>query len=372
MTDEQTTPSLDQNRRRLALFAGGGSAGHVFPGLAVAEVLVERGWTVMWTGRPEGMERTLVEAECIGYAPLAAAPLVGQGVLGKLKALGLLAASSWRGRRLVRRLAAGVVIGTGGYVSAPAVLGARLAGRPSLLLEPNARAGAANRLLSRWAAAAAVAFADTAGDLSCRAEATGTPVRRRFFDQAARPAGASLALLVLGGSQGARQINELLPPALAGLAGRLPALSVCHQAGAAHAETVRADYAGRDLGAIAVEVVPFLADMPSALGAADLVISRAGAITLAELCAAGRPSILVPLRQAADHQLDNASRLEAAGSAVVLADASAAVASLSAALHTLLTDPARLAAMGRAARAQAAADAASRIADLVDQLEEAA
>jgi UDP-N-acetylglucosamine--N-acetylmuramyl-(pentapeptide) pyrophosphoryl-undecaprenol N-acetylglucosamine transferase len=327
---------------------------------------------VMWTGRAEGMERSLVAAEGIGYVALAAAPLVGQGIGGKLKSLGLLAVSAWRGRRLVRRLDARVVIGTGGYVSAPAVLGARLAGRPTLLLEPNARAGAANRMLARWASAAAVAFGEAAGDLSCRAEATGTPVRRGFFEQAARPAGGSFALLVLGGSQGAQQINELVPAALEGLTGSVPALSVRHQAGAAHFESVRADYARRDLGAIEVEVVPFLADMPSALGAADVVISRAGAITLAELCAAGRASILVPLRQAGDHQLDNARRLEEAGSAVVLVDDSVAVAGLSEALRRLLTDPERLAAMGRAAHTLASADAALRIADLVDQLEEAA
>lgn len=375
MTDEIQKTAAGPNRERLVLFAGGGSAGHVFPGLAVAEVLADRGWVVRWAGRPQGMERALLEARGVGYEPLSASPLVGQGIVGKAKALATLAMTAWQGRRLVRRLDARVVVGTGGYVSAPAVLGARLAGRPSLLIEPNTRAGAANRLLSRWAAVAAVAFAGAEDDFACRVETTGTPVRSGFFRRPGRAAGATPTILVLGGSQGALEINELVPAAIEQLASRLSdpsagALRVRHQTGTVHLETVRAAYAGRRLGAVEVEIVPFLDDMPAALAEADLVVSRAGAITLAELCAAARPAVLVPLRQAGDHQLDNARRLESAGSAVVLVDAS--VESMSAALASLLDDRDRLAAMSAAAGGLASADAAVRIADLIDQLEEAA
>lgn len=377
MTDGSQKTDAGPDRERLVLFAGGGSAGHVFPGLAVAEVLEQRGWVVRWTGRPEGMERSLVEARGVGYEPLSASPLVGQGVFGKAKALVTLFVSALSGRRLVRRLDARVVVGTGGYVSAPAVLGARLARRPSLLIEPNTRAGAANRLLSRWAAVAAVAFADAEDDFACRVETTGTPVRSGFFKPQEHAVDVGPAVLVLGGSQGAREINELLPAAVESLAFQLSGidalgLRVQHQTGAAHVEAVRAGYAGRDLGTVKVEVVPFLDDMPAALGAADLVVSRAGAITLAELCAAGRPAVLVPLRQAGDHQLDNARRLEAAGSAFVLAGDDASAEGLGRALSALLGDRQRLAAMSAAARSLASADAAVRIADLVDALEEAA
>ncbi len=214
MNHETQKTSAGPKPERLVLFAGGGSAGHVFPGLAVADVLSERGWVVMWAGRPTGMERTLVEAGGLGYEPLSAAPLVGQGALGKVKALATLCTSAWRGRRLVRRLDANVVVGTGGYVSAPAVLGARLAGRPALLIEPNTRAGAANRFLSRWAAVAALGFAQAEDDFACRAKTTGIPVRGGFFRPQERAGEARPSVLVLGGSQGAREINELLPGAI--------------------------------------------------------------------------------------------------------------------------------------------------------------
>jgi UDP-N-acetylglucosamine--N-acetylmuramyl-(pentapeptide) pyrophosphoryl-undecaprenol N-acetylglucosamine transferase len=268
----------------------------------------------------------------------------------------------------VRRLDATVVVGTGGYVAAPAVLGARLAHRPILLLEPNARAGAANRFLSRWADLAALAFDDTGRDLRCLAEVTGTPVRRAFFDVAPSPEGGPLRLLVVGGSQGARDLNETLPTVIRALAGSGVALRVVHQAGAGKDEAVRAAYATEAPSPLETEVAAFIDDMPAALAACDLVVSRAGAVTLAEICAAGRPSLLLPLREAAGHQLDNARRLEAGGAAVVAEDP----ATLTSALGALARDPARRAAMSAAARGLARPDAARRIAGLVERLGAAA
>lgn len=372
MDDEpQSTPSTP-DRERHALVAGGGSAGHVFPGLAIAEVLAARGWTVTWTGRPTGMERTLVEGAGTPYVPLPAAPLVGQGVVGKVRALSTLLVSSWRGRRLVRELGAGIVVGTGGYVSAPAVLGARLGGVPSLLLEPNARAGAANRFLSRWATRAAVAFDGAAQDFACPVETTGTPVRAAFHRSSAAENRPRPTLLVVGGSQGALQINELMPPVVELLAGRIEGLHVLHQTGADHLERVRADYGRRRLGGVELETVAFLEDMPAAMAAADLVVSRAGAITLAEICAAALPAVLVPLRHAGGHQLDNARGVESVGGAVVLTDDEATSERMKETLLELLNDRGRLAAMSGAADALAVPDAARRIADLVEVLEEAA
>ncbi|MCZ6725820.1 MAG: undecaprenyldiphospho-muramoylpentapeptide beta-N-acetylglucosaminyltransferase [Acidobacteria bacterium] len=372
MNDEPYSNGASSDRHRHVLFAGGGSAGHVFPGLAVAEVLAARGWVVSWAGRPAGMERELVEGVGLHYAALPAAPLVGQGVRGKLGSLLTLVLAAWRGRRLIRQLGADVVVGTGGYVSAPAVLGAKLGGRPSLLLEPNARAGAANRLLSRWASAAAVAFVEAEEDFACRVETTGTPVRAGFFDRSEGRLEAAPTVLIVGGSQGARQINELLPPAIERLGARLPRLRVRHQTGAGNVDSVRVDYTQRKLDDVELEVVAFLEDMPAVLGAADLVVSRAGAVTLAEICAAGRPSVLMPLRQAGDHQLDNARRLAVAGAAIVLEDGDASVDGIFEALAGLLGDRERLTAMSDAASALAVDDAAERIADLIHELAEAA
>jgi UDP-N-acetylglucosamine--N-acetylmuramyl-(pentapeptide) pyrophosphoryl-undecaprenol N-acetylglucosamine transferase len=264
-----------------------------------------------------------------------------------------------------------VVVGTGGYVSAPAVLGARLARRPALLVEPNAGAGVANRWLSRWASEAAVAYPAAAAALRCPSTVTGVPVRREFFAVPERPpAAGGPRLLVLGGSQGSRQLNERVPAALGRAAGRLPGLAVVHQAGAGKVEETAAAYAAAGL-ADAAAVFPFLAAVAEAMAAADLVVSRAGAMTAAELCAAGRAALLVPLAIAGGHQADNARELAAAGAAVVVTSAEADAAGgapLAAALGDLLADRDRLVAMGRAARSLADPRAAAAIADRVEAL----
>ncbi len=364
MIDDPMPPN---DEARHAVVAGGGSGGHVYPGLAVAAELSERGWTVSWLGRPRGMERRLVEQAGVPYLALAAAPLVGQGVVGKVKALLTLLTSALAGRRLVRRAEAAVVVGTGGYVSAPAVLGARLARTPTLLIEPNAAAGAANRFLSRWSTAAALAYPAAAGEFDCPTEVTGVPVRSAFFRQPPLAADAH-RLLVVGGSQGAAQLNGLLPPVFARLAERLPSLTVVHQAGDAHVDAVRLAYADLGVDGGRVEVIGFVDDMPAALGGATLVVSRAGANMLAELCATGRPSVLVPLAQAGGHQADNARRLADAGAALCATGSQLEVDELVALLGDLLNDRPRLERMATAARELARPHAARSIADLAERL----
>lgn len=365
----------EENRSRSAasrvLLAGGGSGGHVFPALAVGEELGARGWSVHWAGRAGSMEEELVRAAGLPFHAIAARAVVGSGPLARLRALGTLAYSTARCRSLVRRLDPRVVVGTGGYVSVPVVLGAR---RPSILLEPNARAGVANRFLARWARGAAVAHASAAADLRCPGHMTGVPVRRAFFEIAAAAPPPPLRVLVLGGSQGARQLNALLPAACARLAegfgehGEI-ALEVLHQAGGGAVESARQAWAA-SLSAkalrVTVEVTPFIDDVAGALAHAQVVVSRAGAITVAEICAAGRASILVPLDAAGAHQLDNARAVEAAGAAVLLAGGKASAERLAAVLAELAAEPERLAAMGRAARSLARPDAARAIADLVE------
>ncbi len=362
-----------------ALLAGGGSGGHVFPGLAIAEELERRGWRVSWAGSGRGLEARLVGARQIPFHALPARPVVGQGLAGKLRAAATLARSAWSARSLVRRLSTRVVVGTGGYVSAPAVVGARLASRPAFLLEPNAEAGMANRWLSRWANEAAVAFDATRAQLACPAHTTGVPVREAFFHTDRElSVGPPWRLLVLGGSQGARQINQLIPDALSLLAASFGELVVCHQTGDGHVEPTREAYRAAGLRAMEdaedaesasarFEVVSFLDDMAAAMARSHLVISRAGAITLAEICATGRPSVLLPLVLAGGHQAGNAQRLADHGAAeVVPPDATAE--DLVHLLEGLLADGGRLRGMAEAAGLLARAGAAQRIADRLELL----
>jgi UDP-N-acetylglucosamine--N-acetylmuramyl-(pentapeptide) pyrophosphoryl-undecaprenol N-acetylglucosamine transferase len=358
----------DAREARHALLAGGGTGGHVFPALAVAEELLARGWRVSFAGTPTGLEARLVPERGIEFHVLPARPLLGRGPVAQARALATLARSAVSAAGLIRRLGVTAVLGTGGYVSAPAVVGGRLTGRPVLLLEPNARAGVANRWLSRCATAAAVGYAETARGLKCPVTVTGVPVRPEFF---AIP-GASgdvptSRLLVLGGSQGARQINRALPPAAALLLAGMPELRIVHQAGARHLDETRAAYAA-GASPRQVQVVPFLDDVAGAMAACSLLVSRAGAVTVAEICAAGRAALLAPLAIAKGHQQDNARVLAAAGGAEVLALPDLEPAPLAARLGALLGDGPRLAAMGRAARALARPDAAAAIAGLLEEL----
>lgn len=386
----------DQRQQSIhILMAGGGTGGHVYPALAIAAELTERGHLVSWIGRPSSMEERLVRAAEVPFYTLEAKPWVGKGPAAKAGAVATLAASSLRARSLVRRLAADVVLGTGGYVSTPALLGARLAGRPVFLLEPNAVAGMANRISSRWCQAAFVAHEDTARQLACESIVSGTPVRRSFHEVDPLPA-REPHLLVLGGSQGALQINELIPSVVrrlsstAGLAG----LSITHQTGRAALASVRAAYSDlgmADLGMAqgskleprlepklepkvqpmvqpTVQIVPFIDDMAAAMAKAQLVVSRAGALAIAELSAAGRPAILIPLTAAgAGHQRFNAERMAGSGAAVVLADEEVTAKNLGDTIARLMNDRPRLESMALSARSLATPAAAAQISEVLER-----
>lgn len=365
---------------RVALFSGGGSGGHVFPGLAVAAEMKDRGWQVDWAGSKGSMEEKLVRRNGLRFHSLPAKPLVGRGLLGKAAAVATLLGSAWSARRLVKHLEAQVILGTGGYVSAPAVLGGFLARIPVLLLEPNAEAGFANRMLSRWSREAALAHDSTSDDLSCPTTTTGVPVREEFFAVAPHlPYGHPIKILVLGGSQGAQRLNQVLPNALEQLPEELGQIVVRHQCGKKHTDATRDAYAAegfpvievegggfRPEGArIQVEVVSFLHDMAGAMAESHLIVSRAGAITLAEICAAGRPALLAPLSLAAGHQEGNARRLADAGAARMVRDDESpdVFASI---LRELLEDRDRLDRMAAAARELGRDRAASDIADRLE------
>jgi len=365
------------------LMAGGGTAGHVYPALAIAAELAERGAVVSWTGRASSMEETLVRAAELPFHALEAKPWVGKGPAAKAGAVATLMASSLRARSLVRRVAADVVLGTGSYVSMPAVLGARLAGRPVFLLEPNAVAGSANRLASKWCKAAFVAYAETARLLECEAVVSGIPVRRSFHEVDSLPT-QDPHLLVLGGSQGALQINNLIPSVARRLSSDddLAGLRITHQTGRAHLESVQAAYSDLGMADLGLAqdsrlepklqpellVVPFIDNMAAAMTKAQLVISRAGALATAELCAAGRPAILIPLTSAgAGHQRFNAERMASAGAALVLADDEVTAGNLGDTIAQLLNDRSRLESMASAARSLATPTAAARIGEALER-----
>jgi UDP-N-acetylglucosamine--N-acetylmuramyl-(pentapeptide) pyrophosphoryl-undecaprenol N-acetylglucosamine transferase len=285
------------------------------------------------------------------------------------------ASSGRAAARLIRDLEVDVVLGTGGYVSAPAVVGARLARRPILLLEPNARAGVANRWLSRWASAAAIGYMETAHDLKCPAWVTGVPVRTVFFNVPDElPPLDPPRVLVLGGSQGAKQINEAMPAAAKRLLERVPEARILHQAGASKLDEAREAYARAGLGEPEVQVVAFLDDVAGAMAWSHLLVSRAGAITLAEICAAGRASVLLPLSISLGHQVDNARLLADAGAAELLAPGTADEADVGRLTDVLVDLLAgqdavdRLGRMGKAARSLARPRAVAEIADRMEIL----
>ncbi|HWB50285.1 MAG TPA: undecaprenyldiphospho-muramoylpentapeptide beta-N-acetylglucosaminyltransferase [Stellaceae bacterium] len=353
------------------VLAAGGTGGHLFPAEAVARLLVASGGTVhLLTDRRAdtfaaalpGVTIDLVRAGRLGGGPLHAAYGLAELALGMVQA-----------RRLLRKLAPAAVVGFGGYPSVPTMLAAAQLGLPTLIHEQNAVFGRANRLLAPRARRIATGFATTRGLRAAdkaRAVHTGNPVRPAIQAVGARPYAApseAIELLVTGGSQGARVFADRVPPAIALLPAPLRArLRLAQQARPEDKDAVVAQY--RDI-AVAAEVESFFTDMPARLGRAHLVICRAGASTIAELAAAGRPAILVPYPHATDdHQTANAAEFAASDGGWAVAQPAFTPAALAERLAGLLADPAALTAAAQAARGFARDDAAEHLAGLVQSL----
>jgi UDP-N-acetylglucosamine--N-acetylmuramyl-(pentapeptide) pyrophosphoryl-undecaprenol N-acetylglucosamine transferase len=349
------------------MIAGGGTGGHLFPGLAVAEEARRQDPTgaVLFVGSARGIEARVVPATGLALELLPVAPLRGRGARDRAAALAALVRSVVRARALVRRFAPDAVIGLGGYASAPAVIAARLARRPIVLLEQNAAPGMTTRLLARIADRVCVSFPETVDALPAgKAVLTGNPVRWRPAPDAGAARGGR-TILVFGGSAGAHRLNEAGPEMAAAL-GDLPGLRIVHQSGADDAAAVRAAYRRRGVDA---EVHAFITDMDRAYAAADLVVCRAGATTLAELAALGKPAVLVPYPYAADdHQRANAASRVGAGAARMVLDAEASGTRLAAEVRALLADGAALAEMGRRMRSLGRPEAAARVLEVVRNL----
>jgi UDP-N-acetylglucosamine--N-acetylmuramyl-(pentapeptide) pyrophosphoryl-undecaprenol N-acetylglucosamine transferase len=349
---------------RPVMIMAGGTGGHIFPGLAVAKVLRARGIPVTWLGSDGGMETRLVPQHDIHIDTLAISGLRGKGKLALLGAPGRLLRAVRAAGFLIRDRQPRAVVSFGGFASGPGGLAARLHGLPLLVHEQNRAPGLTNRVLSRFARRVLTGFP---GSFAQREEAVGNPVRAEIA--AITPPDVRLAnrqgplrLLVLGGSQGARVLNNAVPKALAAL-GSAVAIDVRHQSGEKlHAEAVSAYQAA----GVTARVDAFIADMAEAFAWADLVVCRAGASTLAELCAAGVGSVLVPFAAAVDdHQTRNAEYLVDRGAAVLLKQDETLATHLEGVLRDLSENSARRTQMANAARALAKVDAAERIADII-------
>ncbi len=357
--------------RHLVIMAAG-TGGHIMPGLAVASEVQRRGWGVSWLGTTTGMENRLVPPTGIALDRLAFTGLRGKGIWHALQGSWRFVAACASAWRLLRQRGASVVLGMGGYVCLPGGLAAKLLGKPLMLVNADAGLLLSNKALLPWAARVAFGFDGEAARRAKRGLVTGNPVRAEIESL---PAPAQrfaarqgpLRLLVVGGSLGAQVLNQTVPAALAALPDCARPL-VSHQTGAAQVEMVRAAYAQ---AGVTAEVLAFIDDMPAQLGAADLVLCRAGAITVSELCAAGAASILVPLVVSTTaHQRDNAVYLAARGAAIHLPQGGLTAAALAEQLQRL--DRPALLAMAERARALARPQAAARVADELDALVERA
>ena len=305
--------------KKTLLVMAGGTGGHVFPGLAVADLLKSRGWNVVWMGNPDGMEAKLVPSRGYEMAWVRFGALRGKGLMRKLSLPFNLLSGCWQAFREIRRVKPDVVLGMGGYITVPGGLMAALTGRPLVVHEQNSIAGLANRMLAKIARRVVCGFP---GALS-KSVWAGNPVRREIADltppaerMAARlETDEPLRLLVLGGSLGAAALNEMVPKGVALLPENERPVIV-HQAGAKHLAQLEKNY---EEAGVRANCVAFVDDMAGAYEWADLVICRAGALTVAELAAAGIASILVPFPFAVDdHQTSNARFLASAGGAVLL------------------------------------------------------
>jgi UDP-N-acetylglucosamine--N-acetylmuramyl-(pentapeptide) pyrophosphoryl-undecaprenol N-acetylglucosamine transferase len=351
--------------KKTVMIMAGGTGGHIFPALAVADVLKQRGWQVIWLGAAGGMETRLVPQHGYAIETVRISGMRKNGLKRWLSLPWMLTGALLRTTAVILRHRPDIAVGFGGYTGFPGGLMSRLLWKPLVVHEQNSVAGLTNRMMSKIASRTLFAFPSAFADQS---GLVGNPVRAEIAAVAApqqRFATRSgvLQLLVVGGSLGARVLNEVLPQALALIAlEQRP--QVVHQAGVKQIDALRANYANAGVDA---DCRAFIDDMAAAYAAADLVICRAGALTVAELAAVGAASILVPLPSAVDdHQTGNARYLEQAGAACLLPQSQLDAGTLAQMLQKMTRD--RCLEMAQSARSLAIVDAAERVADVCEAL----
>jgi UDP-N-acetylglucosamine--N-acetylmuramyl-(pentapeptide) pyrophosphoryl-undecaprenol N-acetylglucosamine transferase len=356
------------------LVAGGGTGGHLFPGIAIADEVVRRGGQAMFVGGSRGIETRAVPAAGYQLETLDVSGIKRMGLLGTVRGLLRVPLALLRSLAILRRYQPDVVVGVGGYASGPMVLAAALARYPTAIQEQNSVPGFTNRVLGKLVKVVFIAFEDAAKHFPAKKVVRlGNPVRQKIVTAlqgvvASETSADKLRLLVVGGSQGARAVSELVIGAAPLLVEAGVDFTLVHQTGTADLERIAERYKTLGLDG-RVTAQAFIDDMASAYGNADLVIARAGALTLAELAIAGRPAILVPLPTAADdHQSKNAARFAESGAAVVLDQRKAKAEDLARTVKDLAGDAARRTAMTVAMRGLARPRAAQEIVDRLEEL----
>jgi UDP-N-acetylglucosamine--N-acetylmuramyl-(pentapeptide) pyrophosphoryl-undecaprenol N-acetylglucosamine transferase len=349
------------------IIAGGGTGGHVIPALAIAHQLkAQFDAEVLFIGTARGIETRLVPQAGFPLDLLKVGALKNVTLMTRARTLFDLPRALWVAGRMLTQFAPDVVIGVGGYASGPAMFAAIRRRIPTLAFEPNVVPGFANRVVARWVSVAAVHFEETC-EYFPRCKVTGVPVRDAFFRIPAKVDGTP-TLLVFGGSQGARAINQAMVESLPGLRERLPELHIIHQTGERDYGMVLAAY---EKAGAPGEVHKFIDDMPGTFARADLLVCRSGASTVAEITAAGKPGIFVPFPRAADdHQNVNARALERAGAAIVVEELNLEAAYLVDTITTVISDPQRLRNMSAAAKSLAHPKAVEEIAAMIERLVE--
>jgi UDP-N-acetylglucosamine--N-acetylmuramyl-(pentapeptide) pyrophosphoryl-undecaprenol N-acetylglucosamine transferase len=355
--------SPDQRPPRL-LIAAGGTGGHIYPGLAVGKAFIARhpAAKVMFIGTSRGLEERIIGAEGFPVHPLRAAPLRGGSLLRKVKGVLALAPALRDAYRLLRELRPDAVFGVGGYTAGPLLLAASLRRVPTLILEPNFDPGLTNRCLAPFVDAAAVAWEETARHFGNKAFVSGNPIRPEIAAVPDLRVEDRLRVLLVGGSQGSRVLNDTMIDALPYLDREI---EITHQTGDNDLERVRAAY---ERARRAARIEPYLAAIEEDYARCHVVVSRAGAGACAELAAAGRGAILVPLEIAGAHQTHNAEALERHGAAKVIAEDELSGERLASILNDLAADPRAVIAMGEAARAHARPHAATDIVAALESL----
>ena len=347
------------------LMAAGGTGGHVIPALAVARELRQRGHSVFFVGTDRGLEASLVPAENFELKTINIGGLNRVSLYEKLLTLAQLPFTTLGCSHLVRRTSA--IFSMGGYVAGPPVMAALLRRVPVVVMEPNAVPGFTNRMIGRYVTRALVSFPDTAAYFpKGRTETTGLPVREEFFRILPKPRGSTLNLLITGGSQGSRTLNRAAHQSWPLFRQSGMPVRIVHQSGPVEFSRLREEFSRSGLEG---EVVPFIADMPAAFAAVDLVVCRSGAGAVSELAAAGKPSILSPFPFAADdHQTRNAEAIERAGAARLVPDAQMNGEKLVAVVAGLAASSGTLERMGEAARQFARPGAARRAAEILEEV----
>jgi UDP-N-acetylglucosamine--N-acetylmuramyl-(pentapeptide) pyrophosphoryl-undecaprenol N-acetylglucosamine transferase len=353
------------------LIAAGGTGGHIYPGIAVANEVLHRdaGSSVRFVGTARGLEARLVPQAGFELSIIESAGLKNVGAIARLRGLAVLPKSLVAARRVIRHFSPDIVIGAGGYVSGPVVLTAALMHIPTLVMDSNALPGWTNRRLAKFVDRAAVSFAEALPYFRGKGVLTGNPVRSEFFEIPRKVRDPSqFSLLVFGGSQGARAINEAMVDALPHLAAQQQTLRITHQTGEADYEKVRSGYAAAGWTEN-VDVRKYIDDMVKSFANADLIVCRAGATTSAELVAAGKAAIMVPFPLAADdHQRKNAEALQSAGGARMVLQRDLTGEKLAKDILSLMANPNEISQMETASRGMARRDAAAATVDLMEQL----